>query len=53
MTLGEGGENEADPDGYITIKTHKTGKYGRWLVDIDNVNKALAEKWPYEQNYTR
>ena len=41
-------ESEADPDGYITIKTHKTGKYGRWLVDIDNVNSALAETWPYE-----
>ena len=42
-------ESEADPDGYIIIKTHKTGKYGRWLVDIDNVNSALAEIWPYER----
>ena len=48
MTLGEGGGNESDPDGDITIKTHKTGKYGRWLVDIDNVNKVLEEKRPYE-----
>tara|TARA_B100000519_G_scaffold163972_1_gene147123 strand:- start:2873 stop:3172 length:300 start_codon:yes stop_codon:yes gene_type:complete len=36
-----------DKDGWITIKTGKTGKYGRWLVDIEGVNKVLAEKWPY------
>ena len=30
------------------IKTGKTGKYGRWLVDIPNVNIAMAERWPYE-----
>jgi len=41
-------EDEADPDGYITIKTHKTGKYGRWLVEIENVNSELALRWPYE-----
>ena len=40
---------QADEDGYILIKTEKTGKYGRWLVDIDNVNSALAEIWPYER----
>ena len=34
--------------GYILIKTEKTGKYGRWLVEIDNVNSALAKIWPYE-----
>ena len=38
-----------DEEGYINIKTHKTGKYGRWLVDMDNVNSAMAERWPYEQ----
>ena len=37
----------ADEDGRIQIHTHKTGKYGRWLVDIDNVNKTLSEILPY------
>ena len=36
-----------DDDGYVTIKTSKTGKYGRWLVEIDGVNSVLAERWPY------
>ena len=36
-----------DDDGYVIIKTHKTGKYGRWLVEIDGVNTILAERWPY------
>lgn len=38
-----------DEEGYINIKTHKTGKYGRWLVEMDNVNSAMAERWPYEE----
>ena len=37
-----------DPEGYVYVKTTKTGKYGRWIVDIAGVNKTLAEKWPYE-----
>ena len=37
----------ADNEGYIIINTHKTGKYGRWLVDIDNVNSTMADRWPY------
>jgi endonuclease YncB( thermonuclease family) len=41
-------EGEKDDEGWITIKTGKTGKYGRWLVDIENVNKVMAERWPYE-----
>ena len=41
-------KEQEDDDGYIMIKTYKTVKYGRWLVDIDNVNKVLAERWPYE-----
>ena len=41
-------EENADLDGYVSVKTTKTGKYGRWIVDIEGVNKALAEKWPYE-----
>ena len=40
-------KEQEDEKGYIMIKTYKTGKYGRWLVDIDNVNKTLAEIWPY------
>ena len=38
---------QSDEEGYFTISTGKTGKYGRWLVDIHGVNKVLAEKWPY------
>ena len=32
----------------LNIKTEKTGKYGRWLVEIEGVNSVLAEKWPYQ-----
>ena len=39
---------QVDKEGYFIVHTEKTGKYGRWLVDIDNVNSALAEIWPYE-----
>jgi len=38
---------QCDDDGYFEITTSKTGKYGRWIVDIKNVNCILAEKWPY------
>ena len=38
---------ERDEEGYFTITTHKTGKYGRWIVYIPNVNNTLAVKWPY------
>ena len=31
----------------VTIKTSKTGKYGRWLVEIDGVTDELAKIWPY------
>lgn len=41
-------EGEEDEDGWITIRTGKTGKYGRWLVDIEHVNITMAERWPYE-----
>tara|TARA_Y100001970_G_scaffold132338_1_gene163243 strand:- start:5776 stop:6087 length:312 start_codon:yes stop_codon:yes gene_type:complete len=40
---------QTDEEGYIIIHTGKTGKYGRWLVKIKEVNKVLAEKWPYEK----
>ena len=39
--------SQQDNEGYVIIKTSKTGKYGRWLIDIDNVNSILAEVWPY------
>jgi len=39
---------QTDEDGYLMIKTGKTGKYGRWLVDIEGVNNSLAKVWPYE-----
>jgi micrococcal nuclease len=32
---------------YIIIKTTKTGKYGRWIVEIDGVTDELAKRWPY------
>ena len=40
-------KSQEDEDGYVEIKTGKTGKYGRWLVDIEGVNKVMAEKYPY------
>ena len=42
-------KEQEDEEGYVTIHTGKTGKYGRWLVDIDHVNTVLAEIWPYER----
>ena len=40
-------DNIKDEEGFIYIDTHKTGKYGRWLVDIACVNSTMANKWPY------
>ena len=37
------------PEHYLTIRTHKQGKYGRWLVEIDGVTDELAKIWPYEE----
>ena len=31
----------------IVIKTEKTGKYGRWIVQIQGVTDELAKIWPY------
>ena len=39
---------QKDEEGYVIIKTEKTGKYGRWLVDIPGVNESLAKVWPYD-----
>ena len=35
------------PEWWVTIKTKKTGKYGRWIVEIEGVTDKLSEKWPY------
>lgn len=43
-----------DTDGYIYVKTEKTGKYGRWIAYLGNkdnstlINDELSIKWPYE-----
>jgi len=42
-------EDMPDEQWWVTIKTAKTGKFGRWLVDIEGVNDILAEKWPYRR----
>lgn len=39
---------QKDEEGYVIIETKKTGKYGRWLVNIQGVNESLAKVWPYE-----
>ena len=39
--------SQSDEEGFFVVHTGKTGKYGRWLVDIEGDNKVLAEKWPY------
>jgi micrococcal nuclease len=39
--------NESDNEVWVKIRTHKTGKYGRWLVEIDGVTDVLAKIWPY------
>jgi len=41
-------EENTDEDGYVSVKSTKTGKYGRWLVEIEGVNQVLEQKWPYE-----
>lgn len=34
-------------EGKVIIKTNKTGKYGRWIVEIQGVTDELAKIWPY------
>ena len=34
-------------EGKVIIKTNKTGKYGRWIVEIQGVTDELARIWPY------
>ncbi len=33
----------------VIIRTHKTGKYGRWIAEIDGVTDELAKIWPYNR----
>lgn len=40
--------SQMDDEGYFIVHIGKTGKYGRWLVDIINVNSVLEERWPYD-----
>ena len=40
--------SQMDDEGYFIVRIGKTGKYGRWLVDINNVNSVLEERWPYD-----
>lgn len=37
----------ADDEGYVIVRTSKTGKYGRWIAEIEGVNEHLARRWPY------
>lgn len=41
-------QDEPGEELWVIIKTSKTGKFGRWLVDIDGVNNKLQEIWPYD-----
>ena len=43
------GAEVGHPEHYLTIRTHKQGKYGRWLVEINGVTDVLAKTWPYEE----
>ena len=40
---------QQDDEGFIDIITRGTGKYGRWLVEVEGVNSILAETWPYDK----
>lgn len=33
--------------GYVILRTQKTGKYGRWIAEIEGVTYELAQEWPY------
>ena len=41
-------EDLPDEEWWVKIRTEKTGKYGRWLVDIPGVTDILRETWPYK-----
>jgi micrococcal nuclease len=42
-------ESIGHPEHWVKIRTEKTGKYGRWLVEIDGVTDELAKIWPYKR----
>ena len=37
----------ADDDGWFVVRSTKTGKFGRWLAEIDGVTDVMAVKYPY------
>ena len=41
-----------DKDGNITIISHKQGKYGRWLAQIDGVTEKMSQTYPYPKRDT-
>jgi micrococcal nuclease len=43
------GSELANAEHWVIIRTRKTGKYGRWLVEIDGVTDELAKIWPYKE----
>tara|TARA_R100000008_G_scaffold54328_1_gene33152 strand:+ start:5428 stop:5754 length:327 start_codon:yes stop_codon:yes gene_type:complete len=43
-----GTTDEITGDTSLVIKTGKTGKYGRWIVEIQGVTDELAKIWPYK-----
>ena len=43
------GQDEFDEEWWVTIRTQKTGKYGRWIAEIDGVTDELAKIWPYNR----
>ena len=42
-------EGVSDDEGWFTVRSTKTGKYGRWLCDIDGVTDVMAAKYPYRR----
>lgn len=41
-----------DDDKNVTITSHKQGKYGRWLAQIDGVTEKMSQKYPYPKKDT-
>ncbi len=41
-------EDEWNEERWVKIRTTKTGKYGRWLVEINGVTDELEKIWPYK-----
>ena len=55
LALSELIETAEEDDKRFWLRTHKTGKYGRWLGTLVSYNKeiavnmTMAEKWPDEK----